>query len=196
MTITEGTIKVSSGQRRLLVADVAALPSLLPSGPVDYELREGGLIMTSPTGDDHGALQSRLAAALVVQGDRRGLGKTRTETGLILQRDPDTLYGPDVMFLASRSYPLRLSPERYWETIPNLVIEIRSKNDTAAELDQKVRDYLAAGVELVWVADPTRQFVTVHRLGAAPTELGVNDTLTADEIISGFRLPLVDLFDA
>jgi Uma2 family endonuclease len=150
--------------------------------------------MMSPTTDDHGAVQMRFAVALYTQGDQQGLGTTRTETGVILQRDPDTLYGPDVMFLAKRAFPLHLSTEGYWESIPTLVVEVRSKNDTQSEIDEKIRDYLAAGVELVWLAEPQRKVVSEHRPGAAAIERGLSDILTADDIIAGFRLPVSGMF--
>ncbi len=93
MTTAAQTLDELSGRRSFTIADVAALTSQLPSGPVDYELIRGKLMMTSPTGDPHGKVQSRVVAAFVVQGDQRGLGTTRTETGVILGRNLDTLLG-------------------------------------------------------------------------------------------------------
>lgn len=183
-----------AGTRLLTVADVAMFPTQLPSGPVDYELCQGALVVMSPPGDPHGALQNRFGAAFLVQGEERGWGTSRTEISLILSRDPDTLYVPDVVFLAKRSYPVRVTREDYWETMPSIVVEVRSKNNTQSELDRKVRDYLAAGVEVVWIADPVKKIVHEHRRDHPVREYTEQDTLTVEDVIPGFALPLTKVF--
>lgn len=47
----------------------------------------------APGGDIHRAVQSKIVAEWAIQGERRGHGKARAEIGLVLARDPDTLYG-------------------------------------------------------------------------------------------------------
>src|SRR5947199_5726725 len=146
------------------VADLAVLPSDLPSGPVVYELDNGRLIVMPPPGDIHGAVETNLVAELKHQGDKRGLGKTRSGgVGVILWKNPDRVVGPDAVFVAKESLPIRTSKEGYLETIPELVVEVRSKNDTGPEVSKKVQDYLKAGVRVVWVSDPGKHTVTVYR---------------------------------
>src|SRR5207244_2673377 len=128
------------------IADVAEMPRDLPSGPVDYELDRGVLVIMSPTGRRHGVVQGRISALLISLGDARGLGETAVETGVILWSDPDRLVGPNVAFWSKASFPLRESSEGYVETIPDVVFEVRSKNDTHSSVNQKVADYLKAGV--------------------------------------------------
>lgn len=180
--------------RLLTASDLAALPNELPSGPVDFELYQGRLIPMSPTGRRHSNLQSRLASAIFIQGEQTGYGQAHTEVGVLLSRKPDTVVGPDVAFVSKRSMPIRETPEGYLETLPELVVEIRSKNDTRAYLDRKVADYLQAGVKAVWIVEPAESVVVEHRLDAAAKTLGLAETLTCDDIIPGFRLPLAELF--
>jgi Uma2 family endonuclease len=101
--------------------------------------------------------------------------------------------GADALFVTSASLPIRESPEGYLETIPELVVEVASKNDTPAYLQRKVDDYLAAGVTLVWVADLRRRTVTAHRPNAAPVVLGEDEVLTAEDIIPGFSASVREL---
>lgn len=182
------------GARLLTVADMAAMPTELPSGPIDYELDNGRLVLMSPTSRLHGEIQSAMAAALRTQGRLQGFGKEFVETGVVLWRAPDRMVGPDVSFVAKRSLPVRDSPEGFLETIPQLVVEIRSKNDTRSEIDQKVTDYLKAGVQLVWVVEPVPQTVAEYRPGTPPRSLGQGETLRCEAIIPGFALPLAELF--
>src|SRR6185436_9029000 len=127
--------------RLFTAADLAAMPDELPSGPVNFELENGSLVLMSPTGRRHGNLQLRIGKALIAQGEERGHGEAYSETGIILSKGPDSVAGPDAMFVSKRLTPIRESPEGYLETIPELVVEIRSKNDRSAYLKRKVAKY-------------------------------------------------------
>src|SRR3954447_6981745 len=136
-------------------ADLAVLPSELPSGSVRYELHDGRLVTLPPHDNVHGAVEGNLVAALKTQGEFRGLGKARCgDVGIILRRNPDRVVGADAVFIANRSLPIVRSPEGYLETIPDLVVEVRSKNDSQPAVERKVEDYLTAGVGPLWVSDP------------------------------------------
>ncbi len=147
-----------------------------------------------PPGDIHGSLQARISSALIVNGEAKGFGRARAEVGLILRRDPDRLTGPDAAFITADSLPIRRSPEGYLETIPELIVEIRSPNDTGPEVLAKVNEYLAAGVRVVWIADPERQTVTAHRTAQPAEVFGPADTLTVPDVIPGLQTSVADLF--
>jgi Uma2 family endonuclease len=185
-----------SARRPLSAADLAALPTDLPSGPVRYELREGALRILALPEDEHGAVEFTIVFVLGKYGQQQGHGRGGCgDVGILLQRDPDTVVGADAVFLTQDQLPPRRCPEGYLETIPALVVEVRSKNDTNTNVAEKVADYLAAGVRVVWVADPAQRTLTVHRPGEPPLELGVGDTLTAEGIIPGFAVPVARLFE-
>src|SRR5262245_56711245 len=114
-------------------ADLEQMPSEVPSGPVRYELHHGVLLTLPPLGDIHGAVESNLSTELKVQGERCGHGKARSgSVAVILQRNPDHVFGADAVFISNARLPIRRSKEGYLETIPELVVEVRSKNDTLA----------------------------------------------------------------
>jgi Uma2 family endonuclease len=98
------------------------------------------------------------------------------------------------VFIANKSLPIRLSPEGYLFTIPELAVEVLGKNDTFASIQKKVEDYLKAGVVEVWVANPATRTVRTYRNGRDPIELGVDDTLTVEDIIPGLSLPVREVF--
>ena len=183
-------------RRRLLtVADLAAFPDQLPSGPVKYELADGRLVtLMAPPGGDHGRMQLRVGIILFTHAEKLGLGEAFGEVGVILRRNPDSVRAPDAAFVLKRSLPVRMSPEGYLETIPELVVEVRSKNDSLPELRAKADEYLDAGVQLVWLVDPASTTVTVCRAKQSPRKLGVGDVLKAAGVIPGFRVPVAELF--
>jgi Uma2 family endonuclease len=175
--------------RLYTVADLAALPEQLPSGPVRYELHHGRLIDMPPPGDVHGAVESKIAAALVYQGEYAGHGKARSgDVGIVLNQSPAHVFGADAVFISNARLPIQRSPEGYLLTIPDLVVEIRSKNDSLAALQRKADDYLQAGVRVVWLIDPLNRVVSERRVGQPERLYTETDTLTLDEVIPGFAL--------
>ena len=181
-------------ERLLTIADVAVLPSQLPSGPVQYELNDGRLVVMAPPGADHGKSQIRFGFELIRQGVQPGHGEAYSETGVILRRNPDRLVGPDAAFIVTSRMPARISREGYLETVPDLVVEIRSKNDKPSEVEEKIEDYLRAGVRVVWVGDPEVMTVTEHRSKHSPRVFTADDTLIVEDVIPGFAMKVRDGF--
>ena len=178
--------------RLFTVADLAEMPSDLPSGPVRYELHHGRLITMPPPGDIHGAVENNLAYELKHQGDRKGHGKARCgEVSIILGRNPDHVVGADAVFITNRRLPIQRSPEGYLETIPDLVVEVRCKNVTRAALGRKAEDYLRAGAIVVWVVDPMKREVAEYRQGVPVRLYADTDTLTVEDVIPGFACSVV-----
>ena len=127
------------------------------------------------------------------RGRCEATGKARPgEVGIVLGRDPDHILGCDGAFITNARLPVRRSTEGYLETIPELIAEVRSKNDTLAYTVRKAGEYLAAGAVLVWVVDPVGRRVFAHRAGAEPVEVGIDGFLECEDIIPGFRLAVRD----
>lgn len=187
-------LAAESHGRLFTAADLAAMPTNLPSGDIDFELDQGRLVLMVPPGHLHGAVQVRLGSALFAQGEQQGYGRAFTEVGVVLSRRPDTVLGPDAVFISTAKLPVIESPEGYLETIPDLAVEVRSRNDSTAELDRKIAHYLGAGVRVVWIADPKTKTIVAHRAGEKPRIFSESETLTVDDVIPGFRLNIVNVF--
>ena len=147
-----------------------------------------------PPGHMHGSVQARITTELGIQGERAEFGRVFTEVGIVMSRSPDSVLAPDVAFVVKSNLPVRESPEGYLETIPDLVVEVRSKNDSRVHLDRKVADYIAAGVRIVWVVDPAARSVTAHRGDSGQHVFLEADTVTIDDVIPGFQVAVGDIF--
>ncbi|HET6383857.1 MAG TPA: Uma2 family endonuclease [Armatimonadota bacterium] len=187
--------EVDRGDRRLTAADLAAMPADLPSGPVLYELYEGELRLMTPPGGEHGSVESQITYLLVAFGKMRGLGQSYGEVGIQLSSNPDTVVGADAAFILQDQFPVRMTPEGWLATIPALVVEVVSKNDSAPAVRRKVDLYLNAGVRLVWVVNPKTRTVTLHRRDSAPRVLTSVDTLSEPEMLPGLSYPVARLFE-
>ena len=179
--------------RLFTAADLAAMPKELPSGPVKYELDDGVLVAMSPPGYFHSRRQNRAATRLELLCENCGLGIACSQVAIVLRRNPDRVVGADAAFILAKSLPVALTPEGYLETIPELVVEVRSKNDTDAEVAGKTAEYLAAGVEVVWNIDGFRRVVASHCADGSVAITKYDEMLTCP-ILPGFAVPVAELF--
>lgn len=191
MTATRNP-NVSTWPRLLTAADLAKMPTSLPGGDVRYELDDGVLVAMAPPGGDHGRKQHVVGRILDREAESKGLGRAYGEVGIVLRRGPDRVPGADAAFLTTDQLPARYTREGYLETIPKLVVEIRSKNDTLSEIEAKVGEYLAAGVVEVWVFNPEDQTIAQHRADGASI-VSAGQSLTS-ELLPGFRVPVDQFF--
>ena len=75
-----------------------------------------------------------------------------------------------------------------------LLVEILSPSDTQEQIDEKIDDYLRAGVAVVWIIDPHDKTVLIYRKGAAPELVNINQELCGDPELPGFRVPVAQIF--
>jgi Uma2 family endonuclease len=116
------------------------------------------------------------------------------EAGCRLRGTPDSTVGVDVVYLSPELAVRQSAETTLVDGAPTLAVEVLSPNDTVEEITEKVDEYTAAGVPLVWVVNPYHQTVTVHRPGAAPELFNVTQTLTAEPHLPGFRVEVARLF--
>ncbi len=159
-----------------------------------FELVRGEVIeLPSPT-KPHGFICIRVGHALMSYADQRGFGYvTCNDSGVLLERDPDTVRGPDVAFYEDANTFAELHP-KYGEVPPRLAVEVLSPNDRANKVLRKINDYLRCGVELVWIIDPEIRTVTIHQPGKPQVELMENRELTGEDVLPGFRCLVGDFF--
>lgn len=142
----------------------------------------------------HGFVCGNVAGILRNFAIERGKGyPCSNDTGLIVERDPDTIRGPDVIFFED-DQDADTMDEEYPATIPPLVVEVLSPNDAAIELNRRVSQYRRRGIPLIWVVDPELRIVTVYRPGHDPRILEETDELTGEEVLSDFRCRVAEFF--
>ncbi len=193
-TITPSkTVLPLRGERLLTAADLAELPTSFSSGDVRYELDDGRLVVLAPPGHTHGRRQAKIVQYLGSEAEDRGLGEVCAEVGIVLRRKPDRVVGADAAFILTASLPARRSKEGYLETIPEIVVEVRSKNDSSNEVRANKEEYFAAGVQLVWVLDPDDKTVAEYRPDC-DVHLFTCDHSLSTPLLPGFAIPVAKLF--
>ncbi len=167
----------------------------MPDDGKRYELIEGALIEMAPAGLRHGEIAATVVIVLGHYVRQNDLGTIfAAETGFLLRYDPDTVRAPDAAFIAKDRLPSEGVPIGYFDTIPDLVVEVVSPNDRAGEVQAKIKQWIEHGVKLVWLVHPERRSITVYRSVRDVQVLHEGDTLNGDPVIPGFSCSVTEIF--
>lgn len=116
------------------------------------------------------------------------------EVGCILRRDPDTVVGIDVAYFSADVMARQRDDTTLIEGQPTLAVEVLSPSDRTDDIRDKVLEYLAAGVPLIWIVDPYFRTITVHRPGKRPEMFNDEETLSGDATLPDFEIAVASLF--
>jgi Uma2 family endonuclease len=189
---SEGGLPMAIAEALLTAEEFGRRPD--PGYP--EELVRGRIITMTPPTPFHGWVCGQAYYLLRRYADDHDLGRVMSnDSGVITERDPDTVRGPDVSFYRYDRLPKGPIPRGYLAVPPNLVVEVRSPDDGWREILEKVTEYLEVGVAVVIVLDPEPQTAHIFRADHAPHQLGPEDELTVPDILSDFRLKVARFFE-
>lgn len=168
-----------------------------------FELINGEIIEMSPPLAGHMALARHLFRMLDPFVEANNLGEVYFEAPFVLTYTSDWIDGartPDVMFYTKERIERYRQQDPDWQRkpfvlVPDLVVEIISKNDRYSEVEEKVEHYLADGVRLIWVLDPRRKRVIVYQPDQPTLRFGINDTLDGENVLPGLAIRVADIFN-
>jgi Uma2 family endonuclease len=179
-------------EQKLMTADDLLT---MPDDGMRHELVRGELRTMPPGGWGHGRRSLEIAASLngFVNMHRLG-GVVAGEVGFRLATNPDTVRLPDAAFIRiDRLEGINLD-RGYYVGAPDLAVEVISPNDLYTEVDEKVAEWLEHGTRLVFVVNPRRRTVAVHRPGRDVRILGADDVLAGEDVVPGWTLPVREIF--
>jgi len=158
-----------------------------------YELVDGVLVEKGM-----GFAESLLAGAVIEALRKfvipRNLGLVSTPDGMF------RLFGglvriPDVAFTSWERLPDRKVPRTPIPSlVPDLVVEILSESNTAAEMERKRGEYFASGVRLIWEVEPETRTVAVYGSDGSVEILDASQRLDGKDVLPGFILDLSAFF--
>ena len=160
------------------------------------ELVRGRIIELPPPNFLHGLTCAEITLLLTLWVKERDLGRVVTnDSGVVTQRNPDTLRGADVAYYSFDRLPKGSLPKQYPDVAPELVVEVRSPSDRWRDIHSKVAEYLNAGVLVVCVIDPETQTVRLYYPDHPERILAPDDDLTFPECLPGLLVPIRSLFE-
>ena len=161
------------------------------------ELVDGRIVRMSPTNYHHGQIEVNFAAALKewvkVHGRGRVLGG---EVGIYTRFNPDRVRGADAAWISDERFARRTVKRAFLDVAPELVVEVLSPDDPKdREIRQKIEEYFAIGVRLVWTADRDEHVVRAYRSLTDVRVFGEADRLSGDDVLPGFDVPVAELLE-
>jgi Uma2 family endonuclease len=159
-----------------------------------FELVRGEVVEMPSPKKIHGVVASNVAYFLghYIRQQRKGY-ITTNDAGTLLERDPDTIRGPDVAYFTD-ARTFRELHRAYGEVPPVLAVEVLSPDDRVNKVLRKVDDYLNNGVRVVWLIDPEEQSVRVFRPGQPGHTFAAEQEIDGGEDLPGFRCPIREFF--
>lgn len=138
------------------VADLEKLQSQYP----DYgmELVAGDIIVMSPSGLESEEVAREIARLLGNWVRPKKLGRVIGSSGGFILPNSD-LRAPDASFIKAEK--LKRTTENYAEVVPDLVFEVKSKNDSDKKLQEKIVEFLNLGTTVGVLVDPKRCLMRV-----------------------------------
>lgn len=183
---------MSTTTTQLTAEQFFALPDSLDGAK--RELVRGVVVSMSSPGLRHGEVQANVVFAIKTFLKANPFGRVFVESGLVTDRKPDTVRGPDVSYYSKDRLPLDQLVIGYHDQPADLCVEVVSPSNTKKELRTKIREYFFAGVRMVWVVDPEDRSVVI--LGAPDEGRTVYDDAWIDggDVLPGFSCQVSDLF--
>jgi Uma2 family endonuclease len=181
--------------------DVEKLQALYPDYQI--ELREGKIIIMSPSDSASGEIGARFTTLLGTWVYNHNLGRVLDASTGFRMPNGDLL-SPDVSFVSRER--LKQNPRTYLAVVPQLIVEIKSSRDRIRELEEKIALFLSQGVQVGILIDPDTHIVSVYRpVGLSKnadsgdpipqaTTLRDGDTLSIPELFPGWEIPITSLW--
>ena len=154
-----------------------------------YQLVEGELQKMSPSGWEHIRVAAQIIGSLTTFLKSHPIGFVgASEGGFIIARNPDTVLAPDAVFVSAER---NIDTSAFFDGPPDVAFEVVSPSDRYTEVEEKTMRWLNGGVRAVVIVDPRNRTVRVHRSSGITK---ISDTLSVDDVIPGWSLPLSEIF--
>lgn len=138
----------------------------LPEG--NYEIINGERCDMTPTDFEHGSFEGKFYELLTRHLKDKGYVAVG-EIGILINKTPLKIRAADVVYISKEKTPER--PKGILEIPPDLIIEIISESNTAWEITDKVKDYLAIGVGRIILIDTLTHTVSLYQRGKKEASL-------------------------
>lgn len=158
----------------------------LPEG--NYEIIDGEKVDMTPIMFGHGWLEFKIAELLERHLGNKGYVAVG-EVGIVITKSPFRLRAADVVYISKEKSPER--PKGMLEIPPDLIIEILSEDNTAKDINDKVKDYLSIGVKRIVLVDPYTELITIFHHGKK--EAGFYSFDDEFEMIEGIKIRLKEV---
>ena len=173
--------------------DVVSIEEYLSNPAYEhYEYIDGQPVELNVGNKPHSTIQAACCAFLHPYLKARRLGYVAAELRCRLKVAGRTrFYLPGVSVILG---PDDYSEIRFLDRAPDLVVEIRSPDDSLSFLLRKMNDYFANGAKLAWLILPEERCVLVLGPNAPMRTVLPGESLDGGEFLPDLQIPVDELF--
>jgi Uma2 family endonuclease len=159
-----------------------------------FELEEGEVVEVSRPGEKHCVVCGNGVGILWSYTRQRKKGYVcSNDMGLVLEREPDTVRGPDIsLYLETRK--LKDLEVKWPKRLPKLIVEVLSPNDRRSKMQKRIYKFLEKGVAMVWLLDPEEETLTIFLPNRQPIVLEGDEEVSGLRALPEFRCKVSDFF--
>lgn len=159
-----------------------------------FELVNGELV-EKPMSTPANWTMSRIARLFGNAVEDNGVGAVFVNSPFYLfKRFRNSNRRPDVCVVAAERMPDPIPMTGDLEFAPDLVVEVISPNDLWNHVEARLHDYMDAGTKQVWLVDPVRRTVRIHRQDGSVTMLDEKSPISAEPVFPQIKMTVADLF--
>lgn len=163
-------------------------------GESPTELLRGRVVYLPFTTPRVGQICTRVAQLLGSYLEAHDIGRVVVGgTAVLTGRNPDTVRGADVAYYSYEKIAKGPLPGDYILDVPKLIFEVLSPSDRWSDVQEKVDEYLEAGVTAVCVVDYQHGSVHVFRSSQPKQTFKADDSFSLPDVLDEFTLS-VDRF--
>lgn len=160
------------------------------------ELIHGEVIEMSPTTPPHRRCVMHVLLPIGRSIEEHQLGKVHgAETSFIIQHADSTesVLAPDLAFIRVERLPDE-DPQGFWRIPPDVARYIRSESERLRDVQKKIALWLEGGAQLICYVNPSSLEMSVHRADGTAQTLTIHDTLSGEDMLPDFELPVQKIF--
>ncbi|MEZ4963231.1 MAG: Uma2 family endonuclease [Saprospiraceae bacterium] len=155
--------------------------------------KHGNIIIMSPVSYDSGNYESEVTGDLVLWNRKTKMGKTFSPSTMFILPDGEKRM-PDAAWISMDKHKklARWERKKFAHIVPDFIVEVRSPSDNLKTLKSKISEvWIANGVRLAWLLDPSNETAIVFRPNSEPVEIkGFDQVLSGGDVLPGFEFDL------
>jgi Uma2 family endonuclease len=117
----------------------------------------------------------------------------RPSPAFLLRGDPLTIRVPDVSFIEAHRCA-QFDWNQLCPIAPDLIVEVLTDTSRAAEVDERIADFFAAGTRIAWILDGRSDTVVVRHARGESRRFHDNEKVLSAPVLPRLNLPVYELF--
>jgi Uma2 family endonuclease len=175
-----------------LISDFEAFIRRPENARRNFELINGVIVAKAMPTEEHALITGIFTGELYIHARAKGTGLPGPEHRFRVPGDDKNVRQPDIVLIVEADTPI--TTKGATERVPDLVVEVKSPDDTYDDMRQRAQYYVSIGVKMSILVFPRPRIVEVYQPDKPSEVLTIEDSIEGGDVLPGFVLPVGRLF--